>query len=589
MRIRVPMMVEDPLASAAKGMALCEGVELECEDSLLDGPVGSRVAVVDFDPARGTIAPGAQLLRPGAGRVLGEFVLPKWQGGGNPAVVEHPNFIQVNVFSTAMKTLEMFEEPDCLGRRIQWAFGRPQLLLVPRAGEHDNAWYERNACSIQLYYFDDPEGTGRKVYTALSRDIVAHETGHAILDGIAPELYDALLPQSLALHEAVADLTSLLVGLRSGTLRKTILDATSGSIDGANALNWVALQFGRARGGKERPLRDLYNERAMPRPEDPCRTDPYALSLVLSGALYRVLVRQHEAIKAELRRQDPTASEHSVSGKALFMAGEALKRLALRGLDYLPPGEASFADYGRAMLAADRVAFPGPRRERTWIAEELVKRGIVRNPTELGETDGRSTRARDAASGAGFVGMRLDDNLDDLVRSDWAAHRFAESHRDLLGIPAATPVVVKPPVLVTRSRLSTGAASGTWREILFKVSWEEVEKNPATRRVPGLRRVTRGTTLVLDPAAGTVRALLTTGHLGSSRRAVAEAAERTAMLKKLLDADLVRLVEPSGAGRTIGDESEVSRAGIAGRVAGGALRLKGTARLLHVVGWDPVA
>jgi len=70
------MVVEDRLTSMVKEMRFCEGVIAECEDALLDGPVGTRVAVVDIEPGRGTIAPGAHLLRTGPGRTVAEFELP---------------------------------------------------------------------------------------------------------------------------------------------------------------------------------------------------------------------------------------------------------------------------------------------------------------------------------------------------------------------------------------------------------------------------------------------------------------------------------------------------------------------------------
>lgn len=71
--------------------------------------------------------------------------------------------------------------------RIRWAGrlpGGPQLLVVPRAGEWANAFYERESRSLQFFYFS-PSGESRRIYTSHSQDIVAHETAHAILDGIA--------------------------------------------------------------------------------------------------------------------------------------------------------------------------------------------------------------------------------------------------------------------------------------------------------------------------------------------------------------------------------------------------------------------
>ena len=46
-----------------------------------------------------------------------------------------------------------------------------------------NAFYSRASKSIQFYYFYKD---GKRVNTCLSHDIIAHETGHAILDGLRP-------------------------------------------------------------------------------------------------------------------------------------------------------------------------------------------------------------------------------------------------------------------------------------------------------------------------------------------------------------------------------------------------------------------
>jgi hypothetical protein len=61
-----------------------------------------------------------------------------------------------------------------------------RLILVPHAGSGKNAFYDRHSKSLQFYYYSAPDGPR---YTCLSHDIIAHEAGHACLDGIRPHYY----------------------------------------------------------------------------------------------------------------------------------------------------------------------------------------------------------------------------------------------------------------------------------------------------------------------------------------------------------------------------------------------------------------
>ena len=51
-----------------------------------------------------------------------------------------PGQIALSAFGTVLETIQMFERPDVLGHRLAWAFGSPQLLVVPRAGIWKNAF-----------------------------------------------------------------------------------------------------------------------------------------------------------------------------------------------------------------------------------------------------------------------------------------------------------------------------------------------------------------------------------------------------------------------------------------------------------------
>ena len=566
MRVRLPMMVQDPLTSRYKGMRLVEEFFADEEEFFLDGPVAKRVAVLDFDPETGKLCRGARFMPPSRRRKLGRYKVT--EVAGQPDIYAR-DFVQTSAFATVLRTMYMFEEPDTLGRKLVWAFDAPQLLVVPQAGEWANAYYERASHSLQLFYFSMDGGP--RVYTALSRDIIAHETGHAILDGIAPDLYNAITPQSLALHEGVADLSALMMALQSGTLRRTVLDQTGGSIKNSTALSSVAEEFGRAldREGHGGYLRSLLNERtlnpndtsvdAFGKPNRVVRDEPHALSEVLTGALYKIFVGMHETYKKKYAEEEGI-SEFSASGKALAVAGKHFQRMVFRALDYLPPGEVSFADYGRAILAADEALYPDDDRERNQIRDEFIRRHMAPSPESLKV---RTNLRRK-------VIQELD--LDTLVESDWAAYEFANQNRGLLRIPQRIPFHVRPRLDVSKVYYTEGGKRKS-RECILKVSWDHKEPNDLGPHFPWQRQITVGTTLAIDWDTRRIRALLTS-DLAEEQRA-----DRDLLLHRLLDEGLLRLeaeaIGPSGA--------ELGTAVIA-EATQDLMRVRGAARTLHIVG-----
>ena len=569
MKVRVPMMIQDPITAKYKGMSVKEGFDIEREDFFLDGPVTRRVAVLDLDAETGDLLPGASFRPPPPGRVLGGYAI------ADEDDVYAPDFIQVSVFATVLKTMYMFEEEDTLGRPLVWAFDGPQLLVVPRAGEMANAYYERDSHSLQLFYFPNPHNPDERIYTSLSRDIVAHETGHAILDGIAPELYHAVTPQSLALHEATADLTALLMAFRSHTLRQTVLDQTGGSIRNSTAFSSIAEEFGMARNPDGGSLRSLLNQRTLDpndtthdrhgRPNRVARNEPHALSEVVSGALFTVMVKIHEQLKHEYAERD-RSSESSVSGKALAVGAERFKRLIFRALDYFPPGEVSFADYGRAIIAADQASHPDDDREREWMREEFVARHMAphREALEV-ETSFEHPALRDV-------------DLQTLVESDWAAYEFANRNRELLHIPPQVPFRVLPRLDVTK-RYYHRDGKMNLRECLFKVSWDQSEPNQLGYRFPGRRQITVGTTLAIDWDTRIIRALLTSDHSARPQEQQEQQEDRERMLGRLAEEGLMQL-----GPLAIGPDGQELRSIVRAESANGLMRVRGAARMLHIVG-----
>ena len=593
--VRVPVIVKDPVMTQGKGIAPTEIVEITTEDIFLDGPITPRVAVVDFDEKTGRLHPGVPFLPPADEDEKGAYRPVSDTTPTGEALSREMS--SVSVFGTVFKTIEMFEELDALGRPVVWAFAAPQLLVVPRAGEWANAFYERESQSLQFFYFRS--GDGQTVHTSHSQDIVAHETAHAILDGMAPDLYNSISPQALAIHEAVADLTALLSAFRSKALSLQVLRDTGGSIRQSNAFTGIAGQFAEALRENRPYLRELFNEKSLhPRAKAEDRVDrgePHALSEVLSGALYSVMVKLHESLKREYaasaqprpslvekaesdyeqRKQriggdaetgpgaeggpSGVSADERVAMKALYVGANRLKRTLYRGLDYLPPGDVSFADLGRAILASDEASHPDSGEQREWIRDEFVKRGIVASTREL---DVRTNFENPAVG-------RLDPEA--LVDSDWLAYQFANENRAFLLIPKNISFVVRKRLKVEKLYWHRGAPEKV-AECLFKVSWTDVEPNRVGHGLPKRRRITAGTTLAIDWNTRRVRALLT-----SARQRPAQRKDRDRLLSALIDGEILRVGDEAH-----GPDARQLHGAVKADVIQGVLRVQSAARMLHI-------
>ncbi len=484
MKIRVPVMIQDPKLSGYKHLKRIVERPYLKEDAFFDGPACSRVEVHDLDPATGKERPRVPLIPPSGSRKLNRYQI------ANAEDIYSPDFMAVSVFGTVLRTMHMFEEEDTLGRRLNWAFDGP-LSILPRAGLDANAYYVRRTKSLKFCYFDKPGDPSQKVYTALSRDLICHETGHAILDGIAPHLLDAALdktPQTWALHESIADLTAVVMSFRSGHLREAILEETRGSIDDVSAFSSLAEEFGQAYLSLD-CLRDMRSPLCIDG-VDP--GDGYGLSQVLSAALYKMITGMHKRWWQKFSGEG-AALDYSLSGKALAIAVDHFKRMIFRALDYLPPAEVSFADYGRAIIAADQASHPLHNEEREFICQEFTERGIVTGPEAMEvETDYEHPAVKEL-------------DLEAVMGDDAAAHVFVQQNRDLLNIPAGVSFNVEPRLDVTKLYYHRGGRKRRVRECLLKVWWMQSKPTSSS----GKQLVQAGTTLAIDWGTKRIRALLT--------------------------------------------------------------------------------
>lgn len=422
--LRVPctVYVQDP--SAADEALTLQEIDVRWEPGLGDGPTSARVAVVDYDADARRLVPPAH---------WNEKELSFCDPEGRP-VAEAPSspwFRQVNAWATVERVLEFYEDARSLGRRIPWGFDGGRLLVVPQAGFRDNAFYDRHSKSLQLYYFGDREDPR---YTCLSHDILAHETGHAILDGIRPQYLEHSSWETSAFHEFVGDLTAILLAFRNNDLRRLIDERFGTALDQAEFLTGIAEEFGQH--VTRRPyLRTALNEVTYARAA--AMEGAHDASQLLTGAMFDILRRiaaQHLTPERQAGRPKPASG-----AQALWWTSERIQRTSLQALDLLPPADVRFVDYARAVLRSDELSDPAdPHGYRPLMSRVFHERGLCDRPYEccVEEPEGCALTPPRLPTLSAYV------DAAELARSRIAAYHFLHDNRRALGIPPEQDFVV---------------------------------------------------------------------------------------------------------------------------------------------------
>ena len=410
---RLRVYAVDPSFSTRLDTAGINEVTLQVPwERLGKGPAGEYLKVEDVD-AKGTSYTPVNLDDP----------LLLAQDGWAPSE-GNPQFHQQMVYAVAMKTIEQFER--ALGRPVLWN-RRPkpdpdddsefvrQLAIRPHALRQANAFYSPQEIGLQFGYFeaaaDDPGDhmPGSRVYSCLSHDIIAHETTHAILDGMHRRFNEPTNPDVLALHEGFADIVALMQHFTIPELLRQEIGRTRGDIETESMLGSLAVQFGRATGGRG-ALRDAIGrmegkewKRFIPDPADLSkRLTPHSRGAVLVGAVFDAFIAIYKTRVADLLRvaavgasKLPGGAIHPdlvgrLANEAATSAGHVLT-MCIRALDYVPPVDVTFFEYLRALITADFDIVSDDRYNyRVAFVEAFRRRGIY--PAGLETSPGDTPR-----------------------------------------------------------------------------------------------------------------------------------------------------------------------------------------------------
>ena len=391
---KLTIIAQDPSVRYG-GRLLRAQVDVPAED-LAPGPWGYRVHVVDYDSSTGT------LYRPR------KYPPPRSETDGDPfekasdnELLSNPNFHAQNVYAIVMRTLARFE--FALGRRVSWGFYGHQIKVAPHAFGDANAFYSERDQALMFGYF--PGRNRRMVWSCLSHDVVAHETTHALLDGLRERYTDPSSPEQAGFHEGFADIVALLsvfslpdiVGIvidlssperhpRQISRKKLTIESMRDSM-----LLGLAKEMGQElpavrgdalrRSAKLTPSRDYIKSFEF--------AEPHRRGEILVAAVMNAFLTVWANRLQALGDVAPGFLDRGRVVEEGAVAAEYLLTMVIRALDYAPPVNLEFCDFLSAILTSDREINPNDSKYnfRQILRESFVSYGI--DPASKGTPSNR--------------------------------------------------------------------------------------------------------------------------------------------------------------------------------------------------------
>lgn len=285
-------------------------------------------------------------------------------------------FDAVHTYTIVRQVLTMYQR--VLDRKLQWQWNsntnQNPIEVYPQAGRTANAFYSREEKALKFFFFkpDSQPAGSPDVFTCRSLDIVAHETGHAVLDALKPNWISFSAPaQTGGLHEAFGDITSILTILSQLDLVEYIVAQTKADLHRRNILAALAEQFGNAVGMPE-GLRNADNDFKLSEVSD----EVHDISQVFTGAIYDILADIFTA------NRNPRISDDAVT---LYETGRYMAGLIIRAIEQAPDDHATYADVAKAMM--EIATADGHPDYATFIEKQFTLREVLGAQAFAGHPD----------------------------------------------------------------------------------------------------------------------------------------------------------------------------------------------------------
>lgn len=392
----------DPITSLDQDTADINQIvyKVPWEDNLISGPEGEYLKVIDRDPGSNALYAPVDLNQPS---ILAS-------DGLTPSET-NPQFHQQMVYAVMMTTIKNFEK--ALGSKVMWSpvarfEGRKfktefvkRLFVYPHALRDKNAYYSPDRKAVLFgYYNAEPADAGiflpgGNVYSCLSHDIIAHETTHALIDGLFAHFMEPTHPDVGGFHEGFSDIVALLQHFTYPEIVKNQIRIAKGKLDTENLLVKLAVEFGQST-GEYKSLRDAIGgtidgvwKRREPKTSDYERNiECHDRGALLVAAVFDAFLAIYKNRTADLVRIATGGSGVMPAGEihpdlVSRLADEASKtashvlNMCIRALDYCPPVDLNYGDYLRALITADRELVANDEHHyRIAFINAFRKRGI---------------------------------------------------------------------------------------------------------------------------------------------------------------------------------------------------------------------
>ena len=249
-----------------------------------------------------------------------------------------------------------------------------KLSIYPKSQPDDqNAFYNRSLDKLgrpirelRFFSFDGEKG---RVHTCQSLDIVAHETGHAVLDILHPEYFDTYATMVGGFHESFGDITAIFTALNQADICEALYAETRGDLGQPSFLTEVAEQFGTGLGSST-GLRNLLDDVHMKTTDQ----EVHAISRVFTNSIYGVL-------KDAFREADVSFGYQTTGAEQLYDVGKFLRRLFLASVIELKKPEPTYSDFAYKLydLALHQAKNDDPITQLNWathIMNNFTAKGI---------------------------------------------------------------------------------------------------------------------------------------------------------------------------------------------------------------------